>query len=402
MKWAILLGSPDISGGTYVIFEHVIRAKRRGIEIYMITEHPISEHSLDWHPEARELNWTTFSACQDKNFDIAFATWWRTVYELYRVKAENYAYFVQSIESKFYPEQEQALRKLVDATYMLPLKIITEAHWIQEYLKSEYDKESYLVLNGIRKDIYYRDGEVHASRESGRLRVLIEGPLGVPFKNVEKTIHLCKQSNADELWLLTSSPLTSYSGIHRVFSRIPIHDTPKVYRSCDVIVKLSYVEGMFGPPLEMFHCGGTSITYNVTGYDEYIRDDINGIVINRDDEEQVVDAINRLKHDKERLAHLKAGAFETAKGWPDWSSSSLEFEKAVFQIVQQNDKCTQIILEKKSKFFLDFYILADKQRNMNENKVWNILKRVLDYRFPRIYKCLRDIKWKIKVAFCRF
>ncbi|GMB01257.1 glycosyltransferase [Pelosinus sp. IPA-1] len=401
MKWAVLLGSPDISGGTYVIFEHVIRAKRRGIIVYMITEHPISENSLDWHPEARELNWTTFSQCQDMNFDIAFATWWRTVYELYRVKAKSYAYFVQSIESKFYPEQEQALRKLVDATYMLPLKIITEAHWIQEYLKSEYDKESYLVLNGIRKDIYYKEGAAHASRESGRLRVLVEGPLGVPFKNVEKTIQLCKQSDADEVWLLTSSPLTSYPGMDRVFSRVAIHQTPKVYRSCDVIVKLSYVEGMFGPPLEMFHCGGTSITYNVTGYDEYIRNEVNGIVINKDDEEQVICAINSLKNDRSRLDHLKEGASKTAKEWPDWSHSALEFEKAVAQIIQQNDNCTREILEKKSKFFFDFYMLAEKQKNMNGNKVSSIAKRFLDHRFPRIYKYLRNIKWKIKVMACR-
>jgi hypothetical protein len=42
-------------------------------------------------------------------------------------------------------------------------------------------------------------------------------------------------------------------------------DTPLVYRSCDILGKLSYVEGMFGPPLEMFHCGWTAIVYNVTG-----------------------------------------------------------------------------------------------------------------------------------------
>lgn len=392
MKWAVLLGSPDISGGTYVIFEHVIRAKRRGIDVYIITEHPINEKSLDWHSEARDLKWVTIAECQDINFDIAIATWWRTVYELYKIKAKNYAYFVQSIESRFYPEQERALRKLVDATYMLPLEIITEATWIKDYLKNEYGKDAYLVLNGIRKDIYFSEGKAHAERDFSKLRVLVEGPLGVSFKNVERTIQLCKQSAADEIWMLTSSPVKEYKGIDRVFSRVPIHETPPIYRSCDVIVKLSYVEGMFGPPLEMFHCGGTSITYNVTGHDEYIRDGYNGIVINRDDEEKVICAINSLKKDKEKLESLKQGALKTAQEWPDWPYSSLQFENAITRMVQQNESCAQKNLEKQSKFYFDFYVLAEK----NSGKLLNATKYFIGHHFPMGYRLLKKIKWKIK------
>lgn len=43
---------------------------------------------------------------------------------------------------------------------------------------------------------------------------------------------------------------------------------------------------MFGPPLEMFHCGGTSIVYDVTGHDEYIVHDKNGLVAKTDDDEK--------------------------------------------------------------------------------------------------------------------
>jgi len=91
------------------------------------------------------------------------------------------------------------------------------------------------------------------------------------FKNVEKTIELCLQSDADEIWLLTSTEISEYPGVDKCFSRVAIEKTPEIYRSCDVLVKLSYVEGMFGPPLEMFHCGGTAIVYDVTGHDEYIK-----------------------------------------------------------------------------------------------------------------------------------
>lgn len=70
---------------------------------------------------------------------------------------------------------------------------------------------------------------------------------------------------------------------------------PEIYRSCDVIVKLSYIEGMFGPPLEMFHCGGTAIVYDVTGHDEYIVHEKNALVVKTDDDKQVINYIKWIK-----------------------------------------------------------------------------------------------------------
>lgn len=362
MNWAILLGSPDISGGTYVIFEHAIRAKRRGHEVTIITEEPVQSSRLDWHPEARELTWKTFDEVADVTFDLAFATWWRTVYELHRVTASQYAYFVQSIEAWFYPPEERPLRQLADATYMIGLPIITEAKWIQQHLQKTSQTDAYLVRNGIRKDIYTLEGDAHDPRQDGKLRVLVEGPLGVPFKNVERTIELCRKSQADEVWLLTSSPIDSHPNVDRVFSRIPIFETPRVYRSCDVIVKLSYVEGMFGPPLEMFHCGGTAITYDVTGHDEYIRNGENAFVAPRDDEAQVVAYLNRLKQEPEELRRLKAEARATALAWPDWETTAQSFIAAAEQICQQGT-LSQALLHARSRFFFDSYAIAQDYKN---------------------------------------
>lgn len=362
MKWAILLGSPDISGGSYVIFEHAIRAVRRGIDVTIVTEDPVESHRLNWHAEARELSWKTFDEVGAEMFDIAVATWWRTVYELHRVPAHRYTYFVQSIESFFYPEEEESLRKLVEATYLFGLPIITEATWIRDYLRQHFGTTPQLVHNGIRKDIYTTEGPCVAPREPGQLRILVEGPLKVFFKNVEKTIELCCRSQADEVWLLTSSEATHYPGVHRVFSRVPIFETPNIYRSCDVLVKLSYVEGMFGPPLEMFHCGGTAITYDVTGHDEYIRHGQNALVAHRDDEEQVVAYLNRLKAERSFLEERKAEALRSAAAWPDWETASLRFETAIREIFTAGTLDRET-LKLRSEFFFAFYTVAENYRN---------------------------------------
>ncbi|AGA59920.1 glycosyltransferase [Thermobacillus composti KWC4] len=401
MKWAILLGSPDISGGSYVIFEHAIRAQKKGIEITIVTEEKVSMERLHWHPEARSLIWKTFSEVSNEIFDICIATWWRTVYEMTRVTASTYAYFVQSIESRFYEESEKPLRKLVESTYRLPLYKITEATWIKQYLKEKHNSEAYLVRNGIRKDIYSPIGESIAPREPGKLRVLVEGPIDVGFKNVPKTIELCRRSLADEIWLLTSSPIDSYTGVDRVFSRIPIFDTAKIYRSCDVIIKLSYVEGMFGPPLEMFHCGGTSITYNVTGHDEYIVADVNGLVAATDDDDQVIQYINLLKENPTKLNQLKTKALETAEQWPSWDQSSNEFIAAVQDICLNKPPIEQSKLRNDCQFYFDWYVIGEDYKNAlaghksTARLIYHKLNNYLRTNHPKIHQFARTMKFKI-------
>jgi glycosyltransferase involved in cell wall biosynthesis len=361
MKWAILVGSPDISGGTYVIFEHALGAVRRGVDVVIVTEHPVTPADIQWHPEARALTFRTFAEVATERFDIAIATWWRTTFELPRVDAKTYAYFVQSIESRFYPESERSLRHLADSTYHLGLPIITEATWIQRHLADVAGLDARLVRNGIRKDLYRADGPAIAPRQPGRLRVLVEGPLNVPFKNVPRSIALCRSAGVDELWLLTGSVPVAAPDVDRSFVRVPIFETGAIYRSCDVLVKLSYVEGMFGPPLEMFHCGGTAITYDVTGHDEYIVNGQNALVATRDFEGQVVSFLKELKTHPALLGRLKQGAAHTAQAWPSWDEASAAFEAEVRAFVA-GPPVSRAELARRTRLFMDFYAVAEACR----------------------------------------
>lgn len=334
MRLCFVIGSADISGGTFVIFQHALGAQDLGHEVTIVPLFDPSDATPAWHPALASLRFASLEEATRERFDLAIATWWKTVFELPSVLAERYAYFVQSIESRFLPAHEQPLRALVDATYATPMPVITEAAWIRQYLSDRYGTKAWLVPNGVRKDVYRPDGPAVAPREPGRLRVLVEGPLEVPFKNVPRTIRLCRRSEADEIWLLTISPVTSLPGVDRVFSRVPITRTAEVYRSCDVLVKLSYVEGMFGPPLEMFHCGGTAVSYDVTGHDEYMVHGTNALVARTDDEAAVVGYLNALKRQPELLARLTSSASATAVTWPGWESSSARFLEAVGEILE--------------------------------------------------------------------
>lgn len=389
MKIVFTLGSATVGGGTNVIFEHATRMVDEGEDVYIVTDRPVKPEEYAWHASAHKLKWITYDDLDNYTFDIAIGTWWRTIYELYRINAKKYFYFVQSIESRFYLENEVGLKMLADLTYALGLRVITEATWIKKHLETNFGLDVILVKNGLKKDVFKTDGEKYDKCDG--LRVLVEGPVDVAFKNVPKTIELIKRSNAKEIWLLTSSKIEKYQGVDRVFSRIPVKDCAKIYRSCDIIVKLSYVEGMFGPPLEMFGCGGTCIVYDVTGHDEYIRKDYNGYVVKTDDEQKVVEYINKLCEDKKELNRLKKNAIETAKKWPSWKESSCAFYEAVKKL-NTKSSISRETLEYKSKYFFDIYAKYETKKVSTKKKLGQKFRTKFPKTYKVYYKAIHAIK----------
>jgi hypothetical protein len=326
LKLCFLVGSADISGGSYVIFEHALYAQRAGHEVTIATLVPLTNMTTRWHSALDELTFTSFEDSQNELFDVVIATWWKTVFELPKFRFRHAAYFVQSIESRFYANDPDAnVTVLAELTYTIEMPIITIASWLQAFLAFEHQRPSLLALNGIDKEKYSIEGPVVSPRIPGKLRVLLEGPVDVDMKGVPDAIQACKNADVDEVWLLTSSAVKTVPGVDRVFSRIPSSMTGEIFRSCDVLVKLTQVEGMYGPPLEMFHCGGTVITYDVTGSDEYVINEFNGIIVPMDDVSAVTDALARLKRDPELVSKLKSGAESTAEKWLDWQLSSSRF-----------------------------------------------------------------------------
>ncbi len=383
MKIGIFLGSPKINGGTYVIYEHASRLKKKGHQVVLITKQEVTPEEYAWHSSAHELEWLTLDQAKTESFDMVLATWWQSPFLLHELQATHYAYFVQSIETRFFENPDPAnyrtkdigvWQEICEKTYSYALPIITEATWIQEYIYRQYNNFPQLVRNGIRKDIYTAKGNVASPREPGRFRVLVEGPVDVGYKNVPASIRLAKEAGADEIWLLTSSPVDQYEHVDRVFSQVPIHETPEIYRSCDLLLKLSYVEGMFGPPLEMFHCGGTALVYNVTGHDEYIVHDQNSYVVARDEEEEVIRYLRHLKENSQELERLKQGAIQTASKWPDWEECADLFEKALVEITAKRPtsrtylkQYTEELFEARGPFF---QAAAQKSFSDREKAVW--------------------------------
>ena len=333
-----LVGSTGISGGTYVILQYAEHLMDLGWRVTLAAT-KVDHHLDPWHPALERLDICSIDEASDREYDLAVATWWPTVFELPRIRARHDVYLVQSIEARFYGGSidDRWAQPLAELTYTFGIPIVTIASWMQIYLALRHKAPSFLVRNGVRKDVYTPFGPAISERRPGHLRVLVEGPLSIPMKNVAAAVRLARAGGADEVWLMTGSSAEAGGGADRVFERVGMELTPLVYRSCDVLLKLSQVEGMYGPPLEMFHCGGTVVTYDVTGHEEYVVDRRNGLVVEMGDEAAVVEAIRELKSDPSLLSELRNAALVTASDWPSWDWAAAEFAKYAAGIAKQPD-----------------------------------------------------------------
>ena len=348
----IFVAGTGISGGANVIFEHAIRARDNGIAVSFALRDKI-DPSVDfsWHRVARQpgFEWLSYEDLNYRRFDIAMATYWPTCFELWRANVSRFVYFVQSVESRFPPPDDLLGRLGAESTYRLPLGLVTEASYIQHFLSRIHGQKSDLVLNGISKDLFHPSG-TRIGPEPRGLRVLVEGSLEPERKGTVAAIELSRLAGVAELWLLTLSSVSEYPGVDRVFAEIPQTEVGEIYRSCDVLVKLSRVEGMFGPPLEMFHCGGTAVTYDVTGHEHYIKHGYNGLVAPMLDKQRVVTYLNDLQRWPDLLRILKKGAVDTAAQWPSWDESSRVFWSGVMKAAERS-AATRSTLEQVAQLF---------------------------------------------------
>ena len=275
----------------------------------------------------------SLAQASDMEFDVAIASWWQDTLLLPQLSASRHARFLQGMEDRIYRRNEPQ-RALAQDAYRVPLPGITVSHWLREQFHLEYGRSLDVVPNGLDKSIFRPDGHTVAPR-SDCVRVLVEGPLGVWHKNVLPALRLARSVSA-ETWLLTSTDVGAISGVDRVFSCLPSTDTAAVYRSCDILLKLSLVEGFGLPPLEMFHCGGTVVAFDGPGtaITEYAQHGRNALLAPAPDFVAAGKHLEALLNDRDLMDTMQSGALETARAWPSQREAGERFLRALETLIE--------------------------------------------------------------------
>lgn len=263
--------------------------------------------------------------------DIAIATYWETLLHLGEVRATSYVWFCQLYEDRFFPDRNPSISTMQVAG-SIPIPVVTEANWLKNLLLAENpDRRVEVVVNGIDKEVFFL-GEV--VRRNNQFRVLIEGSIDAVAKNTEFAIQGSLLSkHATEITHIGNRPYETNDLRYKFLkNNLSFTDMASCYRSHHLQVKTPIAEGMFGPPLEGFHCGLPAIVTPVTGAEEYIVDGKNSLITLWDDPQGLARKIDQVASNEELWGLLQRGALETAEDWPDWATQGQKFHRALVEV----------------------------------------------------------------------
>lgn len=382
---AYVMGFMGISGGNRIIYEHANRLARKGLEVKLL--HLNDGRDRGWFEIDPKVEVIPFSETEKwiNDIDIIIATFNETFWNIIDLPSNiKKAYFVQSDERKFY-EKGSLGEYLSNATYTFKnVYYFTEATWMQEWLKDEFQIDAPIFQNKIDPKQFYPDPD--PKLKSDKRIVLVEGNVNTPKKGVQDAAEALKEINCEK-WLLTNSKeeeLPEYTQIFdKIFSLPPQDQIRKIYSSADLLVKPSYFEGSPLPHMEAMACGTAVLTTNCTGVDEYCVHMENSYIVDVGDTGQIRNAIKLLIENKALRIKLTKNGLELAKkSFYDWNSR-IDKEIEFFEQISKKHIKESFTLETisrrslESNFYINHLRMYDRLINLEERFaiVHNILKR---------------------------
>jgi GT2 family glycosyltransferase len=314
LRIAYVTEGTGIGGGHRDIFEHLNRLLDRGHEValYTLGEAPdwfelrAPVHSFEFYDELIE-------ALADVEA-IKVATWWNTAAPVWRASVLHGipAYFVQDIETSYYPDDESARHAVLDS-YRPEFRYMTISSWNRERLH-ELGLDAELIPPGIDLDTFRP-----LPRTPRRDDMLLALGRSNPLKNLPLTIEAWQaldepdqRVDRPELCLFGIEPeLASEPGMRHVESPTD-EGVNELFNEATVFVQTSTHEGFCLPPLEAMATGGAVVCTDAHGNRDFCVDGEN-CLMPEPDRESVSAALARMFADPELRARLGRAGIETAQ-----------------------------------------------------------------------------------------
>ena len=264
----------------------------------------------DWFPlEAPVREFATYqelAAALAREDAIKVATWWETAPWVWRASVTRGipVYFVQDIETSYYPG-DQAAQNRVLASYREEFRYITISGWNRERL-GELGLSAELIPPGIdlenfrRLDRPKRDDVVLAIGRS------------LPLKNLPLTIDAWRALEPrPELWMFGVEPELGPKYEARYFERPSDERVNELFNEATVFVQTSIHEGFCLPLLEAMAAGTPVVSTDAHGNRDFCRHEENCLIADADPG-AVSQALQRILGDAELRSRLIAAGLETA------------------------------------------------------------------------------------------
>jgi len=304
-----------IGGGHRDVFEHLNGLAERGHEVALYT----LGQAPDWFElRAPVRSFEDYEALVDalEGLEaIKVATWWNTAAPVWRASVLHGlpVYFVQDIETSYYPDDEVSRNAVMDS-YRLEFRYMTISGWNRERL-AELGLSAELIPPGI--DLQNFRPRLEVARRTDM--VLALGRTN-PLKNLPLTVAAWRAlaEPRPELCLFGIEPelVGGETGMRdegmRYVDSPTDEQVAELFAQATVFVQTSTHEGFCLPPLESMATGGAVVCTDAHGNRDFCVDGENCLVPAAE-RTAVSEALARLVGDPELRARLGQAGIATAQ-----------------------------------------------------------------------------------------
>lgn len=210
----------------------------------------------------------------------------------------------------FWPKKGRMLA--LKRCLQLPFVHVSNATWMQQWLRDNLGLETHLQLGGVNRDLFH---PVEVSRpDDGRFRILCSGD---PREHkgtatVEAAVARVRASHPD-------LALETYHG-----KGIPQSEMARTYCAADLFVDAQWYAGWNNPVVEAMACGVPVVCTDIGGVEDFAFHEDTALVVPARDDEALAAAVNRMIASPQLRDRLARRALDHVSTF-DWDESARAF-----------------------------------------------------------------------------
>ncbi|MCT8140004.1 glycosyltransferase family 4 protein [Anaerobacillus sp. CMMVII] len=323
-----------VSGGVKIIFEHVNRLKKLGVQVSIVShfENPA------WYPIEANYIQVPFDMELAKGIpdcQVIVATYWDHIQSCIDTGIAPVVYFEQGDFHIFeYEMMNEVLKKFIDKQFQLPEFIYTVSHSTAKYIEGHYHRKAKVINNAIDETIFSEHIEAY---QHSNPYLLMVGAESAKFKGISDIIQayeLLKEKgiDIDLIWITPEDPSVQMKDrVTKYFIQPNQQTIANLYKGATVYISASHYESFSLPPLEAMACGCPVVTTNNKGVLEYALHEENALLCEKKNVKDMAAKVEQLLQDKLLKEKLVQNGLLTVRkfNWSQITGELLEYYREV-------------------------------------------------------------------------
>lgn len=318
-----------VCGGSKIILEHANRLNKIGYKITIVSHF----HKPDWFPLNKEINfinvpWGSVLCEAIPECDVIVATYWREIYECIEQKIAPVVYFEQGDFHLFDTEKvTERVGKYISKQYNVVPFILTVSTFAKNTINKVYGrKDATVITNAVDDKIFYKNDFINQKEHD--LEISFIGDEKVKFKNIHLILEALDKVKAlgykfNVNWITPTEPEKLFKGVIINPKQQLIGDT---LRKTDIFICASEYESFCLPVLEAMTCGASVITTNNGGNMDFVRENENAVLIEKNNVDDIITKLILLLENKDFRIKLSNEGLKTAKDF-SWENTINKLDK---------------------------------------------------------------------------